>query len=51
MSIERILVIDDEEIMRDFIAETLRRDNFDVSIAESGKEGILTLHTMDVYAQ
>ncbi|NGX42717.1 MAG: Transcriptional regulatory protein ZraR [Chlamydiae bacterium] len=40
MSIEKILVIDDEELIRDFIAETLRRDNFEVATAENGKRGI-----------
>lgn len=40
MSIEKILVIDDEELVRDFIAETLRRDHYEVHTAENGKQGI-----------
>ncbi|ADI38920.1 acetoacetate metabolism regulatory protein AtoC [Waddlia chondrophila 2032/99] len=40
MSIEKILVIDDEEIIRTFIAETLSREGFEVSTAENGKKGI-----------
>jgi len=40
MSIEKILVIDDEEIIRNFIAETLKREGFEVSTAENGKEGV-----------
>lgn len=40
MSIEKILVIDDEELVRNFIAETLRRDNYEVATAENGKKGI-----------
>lgn len=40
MSIEKILVIDDEEIIRNFIAETLKREGFEVSTAANGKEGV-----------
>jgi two-component system response regulator AtoC len=40
MSIEKILVIDDEELIRDFIAETLRRSHYDVTTAENGKQGL-----------
>jgi two-component system response regulator AtoC len=40
MSIEKILVIDDEEIIRIFIAETLTRDGYEVVTAKNGKEGI-----------
>lgn len=40
MSIEKILVIDDEELVRNFIHETLRRNGYEVSVAKNGKEGI-----------
>lgn len=40
MSIEKILVIDDEELIRTFITETLTRDGYDVVTAKNGKEGI-----------
>lgn len=37
MAIEKILVVDDEMIMRNFLSETLRRKEFDVTIADGGK--------------
>ena len=40
MAVEKILVIDDEELVRDFVAETLRRENLDVVTAENGKKGL-----------
>lgn len=40
MAIERILVIDDEVLLRNFLAETLKRKNYDVHIAESGEIGL-----------
>lgn len=40
MSIEKILVIDDELLMRNFIAETLKRRNLDVTVAENGTKAI-----------
>jgi two-component system, NtrC family, response regulator AtoC len=40
MSIEKILVIDDEELIRTFIAETLTREGYEVATATNGKEGI-----------
>jgi len=36
MSIEKILIIDDEILIRNFLAETLKRKNFEVTTAESG---------------
>ncbi len=38
MSIEKILVVDDELLMRNFLVETLKRKNFDVSSAENGQK-------------
>jgi two-component system response regulator AtoC len=41
--IERILVVDDEPLIRDFVAETLRRKKFEVDLAADGKEAIAKL--------
>lgn len=43
MSINRILIVDDEEIMCKFLAETLHRKHMDVSIVSSGTEGLKIL--------
>lgn len=43
MTIEKILIVDDEAIVRNFLAETLRRKNFDVTTAESGQKAIAAL--------
>lgn len=40
MSIEKILIVDDELIIRNFLSETLRRKNFDVSTAENGAKAL-----------
>lgn len=40
MSIEKILIVDDEELMRRFLQETLKRKHMDVTLAENGKEAI-----------
>lgn len=40
MAIEKILIIDDEEIVRQFLYETLHRDRYEVAVAENGKEGL-----------
>lgn len=37
---QKILVIDDDMLIRDFIAETLRRQSFDVVTAKDGREGV-----------
>ncbi len=37
---QKILVIDDDMLIRDFIVETLRRQSFDVVTAKDGKEGV-----------
>ena len=36
----RILVVDDEQSMRDMLRIVLRRDGYDVVIAESGRQGL-----------
>ena len=38
--IERVLVVDDEPLLRDFVAETLRRKKLEVITASDGKEAI-----------
>lgn len=43
MTIEKILIVDDEMIVRNFLAETLRRKHFDVTTAESGQKAIAAL--------
>lgn len=50
MRIEKILIIDDEELMSQFLAETLRRKNYDVETARNGKEGLSLLkkHSFDL---
>src|SRR3954468_23202485 len=40
MAIEKILVVDDEEIMRDFLVETLKRKGLDAVSAENGEKAI-----------
>lgn len=40
MTIEKILVVDDDRIMRNFAVETLRRQGKEVSFATDGKEAI-----------
>lgn len=40
MSIDKILVVDDEAIMRSFLAETLQRKLIDVTTAANGKEAL-----------
>ncbi|MDF2576986.1 MAG: atoC [Chlamydiales bacterium] len=37
MGIEKILIVDDELLIRNFLAETLRRKQFDVEVAENGQ--------------
>lgn len=40
MSIEKILIVDDELLIRKFLAEALSRKGFSVEVAENKKEGI-----------
>ncbi len=50
MSIERILVVDDEVLMRNFLAEALKRKGIEVSTAESGEKALILLreHSFDM---
>src|SRR5690242_11748932 len=43
MTIDKILVVDDEPLVRNFLAETLRRKNIDVTTAENGQKAISLL--------
>ncbi|CDR32984.1 sigma-54-dependent transcriptional regulator [Criblamydia sequanensis] len=40
MAIEKILIVDDELLLRNFLAETLRRKHYEVATAENGEQGI-----------
>lgn len=40
MSIEKVLVVDDEMLVRNFLAETLRRKNLDAYTAENGQKAL-----------
>lgn len=50
MAIERILVVDDEAILRNFLSETLKRRHIDVHTAENGQKALSALrsHTYDM---
>ena len=50
MTIEKILIVDDEILVRDFLAETLRRKGLDVQTAENGQKAfaILKENTFDL---
>lgn len=50
MAIEKILVVDDELLMRTFLTETLRRKNLDVLAVESGKKAVSAIkeHAFDL---
>lgn len=43
MTIEKILIVDDETIVRNFLAETLRRKKLEVTTAESGQKAMSAL--------
>lgn len=43
MTFEKILVVDDEKLVRDFIVETLKRKNYDVESADSGQKALSIL--------
>lgn len=43
MSLDRILIVDDEVLVRDFLAETLKRKKLEIVTAESGEKGLEVL--------
>ncbi|HRD55315.1 MAG TPA: sigma-54 dependent transcriptional regulator [Parachlamydiaceae bacterium] len=43
MAIEKVLIADDEELMRRFLKETLERKQLEVTVAENGKAALLEL--------
>lgn len=43
MAIEKILLVDDELLIRTFLTETLRRKNLDVTAVENGKKAVAAL--------
>ena len=43
MSIEKVLIIDDEVLVRNFLVEVLERKNIDVDVAENGQKAIQKL--------
>lgn len=43
MTIDKILIVDDELLVRNFLSETLRRKNFTVDTAETGKKALALL--------
>jgi two-component system response regulator AtoC len=43
MTIEKILIVDDEKLVRDFLLETLRRKNYDVLAVDSGQKAFQAL--------
>lgn len=43
MSVEKILVVDDDLLVRNFLCETLRRKGIEVSIAENGQKAVKLL--------
>ena len=43
MAVEKVLVVDDELLMRNFIVETLQRRDLDVTAAENGKAALAQL--------
>lgn len=43
MTIEKILIVDDEMLVRNFLAETLRRKNLEVMTAENGQKALAML--------
>ncbi|HVT45397.1 MAG TPA: sigma-54 dependent transcriptional regulator [Thermoanaerobaculia bacterium] len=44
----RILIIDDEEVLRDVLDTVLRREGFDVLLAASGEEGLTLLDSEEI---
>jgi two-component system response regulator PilR (NtrC family) len=44
----RVLIIDDEEVLRDVMQAVLRREGFDVALAASAEEGLALVETEDI---
>jgi two-component system response regulator PilR (NtrC family) len=44
----RVMIVDDEEVLRDVLEVVLRREGFDVVLAASGEEALSLLDTEDV---
>ena len=44
MSMKRILVVDDESLMRDFLQETLRRAGYEADVASNGEKALQRLN-------
>jgi DNA-binding NtrC family response regulator len=44
----RVMIVDDEEVLRDVLEVVLRREEFDVVLAASGEEALSLLDTEDV---
>lgn len=40
MSTRRVLVVDDEDMIRDFVAEALSDEGYDVEVARNGQEAL-----------
>lgn len=43
MSIEKVLIVDDESIVRSFLSEVLRRKNIDVTAVENGSKALAAM--------
>lgn len=43
MTIEKILIVDDEPLVREFLAEALRRKNYEIATAENGRKALSLL--------
>ncbi len=50
LPIEKILLVDDEPLIRNFLSEALRRNGYDVTVVENGKKALSCLkeNTFDV---
>lgn len=47
MTIEKVLVIDDDPLIRRFLEETLKRNGLDVTSVEDGKKALLSLKNLN----
>src|SRR5512133_2975316 len=44
----RILIIDDEEVLRDVMSAVLKREGFDVALAATAEEGLAIVESDDI---